>query len=219
MRCRWLVLLFPFLFHPSASAADRHGKPASGAEVVREINLARQHPGVYVDFLKQLRGNFRGRVLVWPGEKTRRTSEGASAVDEAIRFLRHARPVSPLIISPGMVRAAAEHVADQAAGTVGHTGSDHSTPADRISRHGTLHGCWSENISYGNSRARNIVLALIVDDGLRSRQHRRIVFNPAFRYAGAALGSHARYRTACTVDFAAGYIEGRASSRSLVARN
>jgi uncharacterized protein YkwD len=87
-----------------------------------------------------------------------------------------------------------------------------------MSRHGTWRGSWGENISYGKSRARNIVLALIIDDGLRGRQHRHIIFNPAFRYAGAALGSHARYRTACSIDFAAGYIEAGASSRSLVAR-
>ena len=147
------------------------------------------------------------------------TREGAGAVDEAIRFLRRARPLGPLILSAGLSKAAAAHVAEQASGALGHTGSNHSSPANRISRYGTWSGRWGENISYGKSSAREIVLALIVDDGLRDRHHRQIIFNPAFNYAGAALGPHARYRTACSIDFAGGYVEAGAGSSSLYARN
>ena len=39
-----------------------------------------------------------------------RTREGVGAVDDAIRFLRRARPLPPLAFSDGMSAAAAEHV-------------------------------------------------------------------------------------------------------------
>jgi uncharacterized protein YkwD len=64
-----------------------------------------------------------------------------------------------------------------------------------------------------------VVIALIIDDGLRSRKHRNNIFNPAFNYAGAAFGPHARYRIVCSIDFAAGYVENVTNSRSLFARN
>lgn len=115
--------------------------------------------------------------------------------------------------------AAADHVADQAGGAFGHAGSDRSNPGERMNRHGTWSGFWGENISYGQSNARQIVIALIVDDGLPGRKHRNNIFNPAFNFAGAAIGPHARYRTVCNIDFAARYTEQTSPARSLFARN
>ena len=190
-----------------------------GAAVVREMNLARQHPDVYAGYLEEMRAHFRGGFLVLPGRTMLRTREGVAAIDEAIRFLQRARPITPLIFSRGISLAAAEHVTDQAAGACGHGGSDDSKPGDRMNRHGTWSALWGENISYGKATPRDVVIALIVDDGLRSRKHRKNIFNPAFNYAGAAFGPHARYRTVCSIDFAAGYVESVATSRSLLARN
>ena len=51
-------------------------------------------------------------------------------------------------------------------------------------------------------------MALIVDDGVRGRDHRRNIFNPNYNAAGAAYGPHARYGSVCSIDFASGYAEG-----------
>jgi len=193
--------------------------PADGIAVVREMNLARQHPEIYAGFLEQWRTQFRGSLRVLSGHRMLRTREGVGAVDEAIRFLRRTRPLRPLAFSRGMALAAAEHVADQAKGAMGHTGSDFSNGGERLNRHGVWHTLWGENIAYGHDMPRDIVLALIVDDGQRARKHRKNIFNPAFTRAGAAIGPHGRYRTVCSMEFAATYIEGREHSRSLLARN
>ena len=202
-----------------AEGARAPRQVVDGAAVVREMNLARQHPEIYAGFLEALRPQFHGRIRLLPGRIILRTREGVGAVNEAIRFLRHARPIAPLRISPGMGLAAAEHVAGQAAGSMGHRGSDRSNPGERMNRHGTWHSVWGENISYGKTTARDVVLALIIDDGLRGRKHRKNIFNPAFNYAGAALGPHARYRTVCSIDFAGSYVEAGTSSGPLLARN
>lgn len=195
------------------------GFSAGSAAVIRELNLAREHPERYAQYLEERRAHFRGNDLVLPGRTMLHTREGVGAVDEAIRFLRHTRPVASLIPSPGIARAAAEHVADQASGSMGHGGSDFSNAGDRMNRHGTWDTLWGENISYGKTTARDVVLTLIIDDGLRSRKHRKNIFNSAFKYAGVAVGRHARYRVVCSIDFAAGYVEAGAGSRSLVAGN
>ena len=174
----------------------------SAAAVIREINLARENPALYATFATESR----------PFHMI----EHGHAVDEAVRFLKKARPLQPLTLSTGMSRAAADHCAEQLEGQLGHDGTDRSSPGDRISRYGTWSATWGENISYGQKTARGIVLTLIIDDGVRSRGHRKNIFNPKFNYAGAAFGPHARYRTVCSIDFAGGYAE---QAEPLVARN
>ncbi|HVF71833.1 MAG TPA: CAP domain-containing protein [Chthoniobacterales bacterium] len=190
----------------------------SGRAVIREMNLARQNPAAYATYLQESRSRISGNVLVLPGGTRYRTKEGTRAIDEAIRFLQTAQPLPALTLSPGMSRAAADHCADQAGGGFGHAGRDGSHADTRISRYGTLLGGWAENVSYGKSSARDVVLALIIDDGLPGRKHRKNIFNPNYNFAGAAFGRHARFGTMCSMDFAGGYAE-RGATDTLVARN
>lgn len=83
-----------------------------------------------------------------------------------------------------------------------------------------LTGAWGENISYGKSTARDVVLALIIDDGLPGRKHRKNIFNPGYVVAGAAFGRHAKFGAMCSIEFAGGYAErGQSAGDTLVARN
>jgi hypothetical protein len=184
----------------TATAPD--GEQVSATAVIRELNFARGNPGLYATFVAESR----------PFHMI----EHGHAVDEAVRFLKKARPLPPLTLSSGMSRAAADHCAEQVEGQLGHDGNDRSSPGDRINRYGTWSATWGENISYGQKTARGIVLTLIIDDGVRSRGHRKNIFNPKFNYTGAAFGPHARYRTVCSIDFAGGYAE---RAEALVARN
>jgi uncharacterized protein YkwD len=222
MRALSLSLLFLTLATLPAAAGEERSPEASGTSsraVIRELNLARQNPALYATFVEELRGSMNGNVLVLPGHTRIRTKEGTRALDEAIRFLRSAQPQAPLTLSLGMSRAAADHCADQAGGGFGHVGRDSSHADKRIARYGTLGGGWGENISYGKATARDVVLALIIDDGQPARKHRHNIFNPDFNFAGAAFGRHARFGTVCSMDFAGGYAERGQSPDTLVARN
>jgi uncharacterized protein YkwD len=192
-------LNFAFARDNSASSEQER---VSAAAVIRELNLARENPGLYAAFVAESR----------PFHMI----EHGHAVDEAVRFLKKAHPLPPLSLSPGISRAAADHCAEQIEGQLGHDGNDRSSPGDRINRYGSWSATWGENISYSRKSAREVVLALIIDDGVRGRGHRKNIFNPKFNVAGAAFGPHARYRTVCTIDFAGGYAE---RAERLVAKN
>ncbi len=201
-----LLLLSPA--HGAGSGLDTPYLTALEAEVLREMNLARTKPSRYAEILTEGRKYFQGTRFKRPGEITLITQEGVSAVDEAIEFLRAVKPVRALSTSPGISRAAKDHVLDQGpSGGLGHRGNDASRMSDRVGRYGKWTGKIGENISYGRSDARDVVIQLIVDDGIPSRGHRKNLFDPAFRVVGIACGKHAEYRAMCVTTFASAYQE------------
>jgi uncharacterized protein YkwD len=188
----------------SAIAADR----VTAAAIIHEMNLARQNPALYATFVEQTRRNYSGGICLLPGNVRLRTREGVRALDDAIKFLHRAKPHPPLALSPGLCLAAADHCREQAGGAIGHY-SSHGDPGIRISRYGAVSQGWAENIAYGHHTAREIVLALIIDDGVRNRGHRKNIFNSTYNLAGAAYGPRARFGSVCSIDFASGYAENR----------
>jgi uncharacterized protein YkwD len=65
----------------------------------------------------------------------------------------------------------------------------------------------AENIAYGENPAREVVLQLLIDDGVYDRGHRNNLLDPQWTVAGVACGPHRDYRQICVMDYAAGYAE------------
>ncbi len=179
-------------------------------DIVQEHNLARTDPETYAGFLEQLKQYFDDELFTLPDRRVRVTREGVEAVDEAIRFLRGGEPVAPVSASRGMSLGARDLVRDQGpSGDTGHRGSDGSQPWDRVSRYGEWEGAIAENVAYGYDKARDVLMQLIIDDGVKDRGHRNNIFNPAFRVVGVSCGAHVRYETICVITYASGYAEGQ----------
>lgn len=177
-------------------------------EVVREINLARTNPERYATFLEAWEEYYDGKLRKLPGETAVRTKEGRRALREAIRFLRKFEPLHALRPSEGMSRGARDHVNDIGrGGSMGHRGSDGSSTARRVNRYGKWKKRVGENIAYGGDDGRELVMRLIIDDGVRGRGHRKNIFDPAYEVIGVAFGKHKTYGTMCVITFAGGYIE------------
>jgi uncharacterized protein YkwD len=172
--------------------------------VLEELNLARTHPSQYARYVEDHRRNFKGPlVVVIDGRKPTRTLEGITAVDEAIAFLKRVNPAPALSASRPLTLSARDHVKDIGPrGMTGHAGSGGSQPADRIGRYTRPRTISGELITFGSVTARSIVVQLIVDDGVAGRDHRRNLFDPAFRLAGIAIGPHRTYEEVCVVDLA-----------------
>src|ERR1700680_2493916 len=85
------------------------GLSQAESDLLSEINSARAHPGVYASYLEKLKLLFDGKVYKPSGQEAYTTQEGWSAVEEAMKFLRAAKPQGPLNMSPGLCLAAAAH--------------------------------------------------------------------------------------------------------------
>jgi uncharacterized protein YkwD len=192
----------------ASHAAAAQEPSAFEREILDQTNRARTDPAGFARDLEQLLPHFDGYVLRRPGQSVGlRTNEGQAAVQEAIRFLRAQEPLPPLTWEDGLWRAAGDHVRDQGPrGSTGHTGNDGSSMGQRMSRYGRWQSTAAENIDYGSANALDVLISLIVDDGVPSRGHRTNIFNARLRVMGAACGPHARFRMMCVVNYAGGYV-------------
>ena len=58
-----------------------------------------------------------------------------------------------------------------------------------------------ENCSYGYEQAIDIVISLLIDEGVKELGHRHNILAPDFNSIGIAIRSHKTYRTNCVMDF------------------
>jgi uncharacterized protein YkwD len=176
-------------------------------EILDEMNLARTDPQRYATFVEQFKTYYNGNQLRLPGRQTAIvTFDGPGAVDEAINFLKAAKPQQPFTVTRGMYLAARDHATDLALrGISGHKGSDGSTPNARLDRYGRWEGVVGENIVYDVSTAREIVIGLIIDDGTANRGHRRNIFDPSHRVAGVSVTDSPANGAKCVLNYAAGF--------------
>lgn len=177
-------------------------------EVVQEINLARSNPQQYASYLEQMKPHFKGNTYQPPGKTGLVTQEGLGALDDAINFLRSAKPLSPYAVSKGMCSGAGVHAKDLGPkGATGHKGSDGSFCEQRVARFGSWEGDIGENISYGSESAREQVIYLLIDDGVTNRGHRRRLLSPSYKVVGVSCGSHTQSGGVCVITFAGGFAD------------
>ena len=195
-----VILVISCMFS-AAGAAALEEIPAEG--VLAEINLARTEPLQYAGFLQELRKQFQGDSYTPAGTNIAlRTKEGLVAVDEAINYLTARKALPPLQWSAGLAAAAAELVEEQGkSGLIGHNGLKGGGLLQRVKRQGIGETRLGENIAYGFNSPRAVVMALIIDDGVPSRGHRKNQFDASFIQAGVSCGFHPYYEIFCAIDF------------------
>ncbi len=176
-------------------------------EVVLEINRFRSNPSKYANnYIRPLTNHYKNKLLNYPGDNTPiRTHEGVKAVNECVRELQTATPQPILYPSKTLTKSANELQKYQAkTGKTGHTGSNNSTLKERIERFGKWQTQIAENIAYGNTSARQTVIFLLIDDGVKSRGHRKNLLDPNLKFVGVSTGKHPVYHSMCVMDFAGG---------------
>lgn len=172
--------------------------------VIAEMNRCRQNPKDYAETaLKKRLECFVDETVYLDANGNRIvTSEGRRRVLEAISELRGMQPVDPLAYDEELTNAARFHCSDIGpSGLTGHNSSDGTSMTDRLKRYVKDRMSWGENIEFGSSNAEDIVVNLVIDDGVPSRGHLRNIMESSYHRAGAAIGPHQQYRFMCVIDF------------------
>lgn len=210
------ILSFQMVFGNNSKIDDKLNTAANvrylspiEKEIVYEINLFRSNPAKYAkDNIAPLAKYYKKKILHYPNEKPIKTKEGVRALNECVRVLKKQSPKPIMHPSKLLTLAANDHQKDQSkTGKTGHTGSDRSNLRTRIERYAKWKVQIGENIAYGNTSARQILISLLIDDGVKKRGHRKTLLHPAYKTVGVSFGKHPVYKTMCVTDFAGG-IEG-----------
>ena len=192
----------------SKTGVARDSLSSTERDLLTEINQARANPQLYASYLEKLKPLFKGKEYDRPGHDPLVTEEGWSAVEDAIKFLKLARPLPALKLSQGLYLAAAAHVKDQSGtGNTGHKGSDSTFIEQRVKPFGTWQGGIGENLAYGEDSARERILTWLIDDGFPSRGHRRRLLSGEYKVAGISCGPHPQFTSMCVLTFAGGFTD------------
>jgi uncharacterized protein YkwD len=175
-------------------------------DLLNEINLARANPQTYAVYLEKLKPAFSGKQYK-TATLAVTTQEGWTAVEDAIAFLKVAKPVGPLSMSKGLSLAATIHVKEQSgSGATGHkSGSQGGYIEERAKLFGSWQGAIGENLSYGPENARERLLTWLIDDGFASRGHRKRLMSADYGVAGVSCGPHPEFTTMCALTLAGGF--------------
>ena len=174
-------------------------------DVILEMNKARTNPSLYAElYITPRTKKFDGKVY----NGTLMTNEGVAVVNECISYMKKAKALPVLNPEKGLSLVAQQHSSTQGeTNQAGHTGVDGSTPFTRIEKCGTYKTA-GENISYGAMSGRDIVVQLLIDDGVSSRGHRKNIMNKDFSSTGVGYTKkHKAYGSVCVITYAGGYIE------------
>ncbi len=169
-------------------------------EMIYEINRVRSNPSSYLEYIEPMLKESENKLKNF-GKGSRNYSlsfktitendkqktiidttwyytneESVNALKTLVADLKKQKPLRILQPDPGIYNAAKKHVKDEEAHqwTLLHTGSDGSQPWDRISKYSPAMISGGENIagSYPKPSSRDIVIQLLVDEGIPGYGHR-----------------------------------------------
>lgn len=160
-------------------------------EIIEELNLARANPRAYYDnYVSTKRGEYSDEYM-----------------DSCQTDMYNSPKLQPLSFRMGLFMCAKEHSGSGGPiGAFGHTRIDGRSFGDAIREYGSYRSC-GENISYGSSTARDIVIQLLVDDGTPSLGHRYAILNGTYDTVGVGVDTHLTYRCECVMDFGYGWVD------------
>ena len=152
-------------------------------KVLLEINKARTDPRAYA------------ALYLLPYVKN---GNASAAMKECIIEMKNTKALKALQSGKGLTLAAKEWVNVQGPGG----GFGHGNIGERIHKQGLYPHTCGENISYGRSDAKEMIIKLLEDDKEPNRGHRKNILSRAYTHVGIGFGPHKIYRFMCVQDFA-----------------
>ena len=162
---------------PNTEQAANNAPVTIEPEILSEINRVRTNPQGYAEWLESQRQYYDGIWLKFPGEKPVRTNKGLKALEEAIAVLKEQQPLSALSQSEATAAIATEKL-------------NNFATANNI-----------QNISYGRTTPKGIVMSLVVDELFPDRRRRNSLLSANAENTGVVCKPDPRYAKVCAIAY------------------
>ena len=170
-------------------------------EVIAESNRIRTNPKAYIPILEGYLKNFDGNLLTLPDKhEILETEEGPRAYKEAIEFLKNQKPINVIEYDEEASKVALEYskfLSNSKEGQV----EDENQIEQRVEKYLEYDYSISENIDLGGSTGVEVIVNLLVDDGVKNRTHRENLFSDKYEYYGVGVFEHPDYDFCTVIDY------------------
>jgi hypothetical protein len=155
------------------------------------LNLIRMDPATF------------NKTFVLSIKRMKEYDESDQYFGSLIKDLSTASPCKELLFPHDRLYKAAEfHANDMGKkGLTGHESSDGTGPFKRIERFVISYGGMAENCQYGPDEPLEVVMQLMIDQGVPSLGHRKSIMNCSYGQIGIAQRSHSVYGSNTVMDF------------------
>ena len=173
-------------------------------ELFIELNNLRKNPKSYIPLIElEMKSLKKNNILKKRDSNLQiQTVEGKDAYIDAINFLQNQEGVPPVKEESRLNSAALDLVKDIGTrGVVSHQDQYGQYVSERIEKYCEWDYSASEVIEVSSKNPKDILISLIVDDGLKNRPDRMTLFNPAYNYVGISCGMHSEYEIVTVIVF------------------
>lgn len=172
--------------------------------VVQMINQVRRDPPAFIPSLQKRLDTYKDMNYSDATGGTFKSVDGPEAVREAIAALQSCPSLQELKVD-GLMNDCAKGHCDYLSlkGSIEHIGEGGTTIGRRLDKFGIWTGKISETISVQAITPEDVLIKWLIDDGIKSRGHRKAILEPQFKKVGVGISlSHKTFKTFVVAMFA-----------------
>lgn len=200
-----LFILILLLIQPFQLKAQNPAWEIWDKDLINELYTSRETPYLNEEekkvilFMNMARhdGSLFAESFVEPFVEEQQIKK-SSYLKSLYKDLKKIKNLTPLRPEEDLTAVAQGHATKS--GKTGHVG--HKNMDRRFAPlEGNPYVGWAENCSYGYQEALNIVITLLIDEGIKDLGHRKNILNERYNSVGVAIRPHKKYRVNCVIDF------------------
>lgn len=176
--------------------------------ILKELNALRANPESFAKrLLDEILPLYDGNTYISKEGGERLTVEGPEAVKEAAAWLsQHSEPRKPLTSSFGLSKIARELCAEQnSCDSIGGFSINGNGLNKRVEKYGVWMGKLSECVFYHAVSPLDVIIQLVIDDGLPNRPNREKLLDNDFTISGIWGSTHKIYGNVISIILAQKY--------------